>query len=87
MSPVQRRPIVACIAAMGVLLGTACASPIKTTHDSDPEARIKMVEAMGAVADEAGYSGIVVRAAEGPVVAEWLKNTGAAVRQASDGGS
>jgi len=38
MSPVQPRRVVACLAGMALLLGAACASPIKTAHDSDPEA-------------------------------------------------
>jgi hypothetical protein len=38
MSPAQPRRVVACIAGVVLLLGTACTSPIKTAHDADPEA-------------------------------------------------
>jgi len=38
MSLAQPRRSLACIAGMAVLLGAACTSPIKTAHDSDPEA-------------------------------------------------
>ena len=38
MSLAQPRRSLACIAGMAVLLGAACASPIKTAYDSDPEA-------------------------------------------------
>jgi len=38
MSPVQPRRSLVCIAGMAVLLSAACTSPIKTSHDSDPEA-------------------------------------------------
>ncbi len=38
MTPVQMRNVVACFTALALLLGVACATPIKTAHDSDPEA-------------------------------------------------
>jgi hypothetical protein len=38
MSLAQPRSSLACIAGIAVLLGAACANPIKTAHDSDPDA-------------------------------------------------
>jgi hypothetical protein len=38
MSPAQLRNSIACVAGIAALLGAACASPIKTAHDSDPNA-------------------------------------------------
>jgi len=52
-----------------------------------PEAKLEMVEGMGAVAGQAGYSGIHIRADQGRVVAEWLKSTGARIRTLAGGAS
>jgi hypothetical protein len=38
MNPAQPRPCLACSAGLAVLFAVACASPIKTQHDSDPAA-------------------------------------------------
>ena len=38
MRAAQPGPLVACIAGVALFLGAACTTPIKTAHDSDPEA-------------------------------------------------
>lgn len=54
---------------------------------ASPGAKMEMVEAMGVVAEQAGYSGIHIRADNGRVVAEWLKSRGAAIRPVAKGDS
>ena len=54
MSPAQPRRVVACIAGMALILGAACASPIKTTHDFDPDANFSRYKTYAWIPHDAG---------------------------------